>query len=72
MMRASVTVTGPPAAIWRLKSGMTEPFEPRTFPKRTAAKVVFEHCAMDCTIISHSRLLAPMIFVGLTALSVEI
>ena len=33
----SVTVTGPPAAIWRRKIGTTEPEEPSTLPKRTVA-----------------------------------
>ena len=37
-----VTVTGPPEAIWRLKMGMTLPFEPSTLPKRTAANTVFD------------------------------
>jgi len=36
----SVTVTGPPAAIWRKKSSRAEPRDPRTFPKRTLANVV--------------------------------
>ena len=31
----SLTVTGPPSAIWRWKSGTTEPEEPITLPKRT-------------------------------------
>ena len=37
VMRSSVTVTGPPAAIWRRKIGTTEPEEPSTLPKRTVA-----------------------------------
>ena len=37
VMSGSVTVTGPPAAIWRRKIGTTEPEEPSTLPKRTAA-----------------------------------
>ncbi len=40
VMRGSVTVTGPPAAIWRRKIGTTEPEEPRTLPKRTVAYFV--------------------------------
>ena len=39
-MRSSVTVTGPPRAIWRRKIGTTEPDEPSTLPKRTVAKRV--------------------------------
>ena len=72
MTRLSVTVTGPPFAIWRRNRGTTEPLDPNTLPKRTAAKVVLEQPAMDCTTISHRRLLAPMTEVGFTALSVEI
>ena len=40
-----VTVTGPPSAICFLKMGMTDPFEPSTLPKRTAANTVLERCA---------------------------
>jgi hypothetical protein len=32
-----VTVTGPPAAIWRRKIGTTLPEEPSTLPNRTVA-----------------------------------
>ena len=71
-MRLSVTVTGPPASIWRRNSGMTEPLEPSTFPKRTAAYSVLLTPFMLCRIISQKRLVAPMTLVGLTALSVEI
>ena len=39
-MRSSVTVTGPPAAIWRRKIGTTEPDEPSTLPNRTVEKRV--------------------------------
>ena len=39
---SGVTVTGPPSAIWRLNTGMTLPFEPSTFPKRTAVNTVSE------------------------------
>ena len=41
-MSGSVTVTGPPAAIWREKVGITLPLLPSTFPKRTEQKVVVE------------------------------
>ena len=37
LMRGSVTVTGPPAAIWRRKIGTTEPDDASTLPKRTVA-----------------------------------
>jgi len=40
VMSGSVTVTGPPAAIWRRKIGTTDPEEPSTLPKRTAANAV--------------------------------
>ncbi len=36
VIRGSVTVTGPPSAIWRMKVGMTDPRLPSTLPKRTA------------------------------------
>ena len=35
VIRGSVTVTGPPWAIWRAKVGITLPRLPRTLPKRT-------------------------------------
>ena len=50
---------------------MTLPLLPRTLPKRTATNFVLERSAMVCTIISQTRLLAPMTFVGFAALSVE-
>ena len=71
MTRLSVTVTGPPLRICLRKSGITLPAEPRTLPKRTATYSVAERSLIICTIISHRRLDAPMTFVGLTALSVE-
>ena len=40
VISGSVTVTGPPAAIWRRKIGTTEPEDPSTLPKRTAQKAV--------------------------------
>ena len=40
VISGSVTVTGPPAAIWRRKIGTTEPDEPSTLPNRTAVKAV--------------------------------
>src|SRR3954468_14301890 len=46
VMRSSVTVTGPPSAIWRRKIGTTEPDEPSTLPNRTVAKhVCVKRCA---------------------------
>ena len=73
MMFLSVTVTGPPSAICFLKSGITLPLLPSTFPKRTATKSVSLHWRfIICTTISQRRLEAPMMLVGLTALSVEI
>src|SRR5919106_1639186 len=39
-MSGWVTVTGPPRAIWRRKSGITLPEDPSTFPKRTQMKRV--------------------------------
>ena len=71
MIRLSVRVIGPPLAIWLLKSGITEPLEPRTLPNLTAAKLVLLS-VLHWIIISPIRLDAPMIFVGFTALSVEI
>ena len=41
-MFGSVTVTGPPAAIWRLNRGITLPLLPSTLPKRTAVNTVFD------------------------------
>jgi hypothetical protein len=40
VISGSVTVTGPPAAIWRRKIGTTEPEEPSTLPNRTAQNAV--------------------------------
>ena len=40
MMSGWVTVTGPPAAICFLNSGITLPLLPSTFPKRTATNSV--------------------------------
>ena len=40
-------VIGPPFSIWRRKSGITEPFEPSTLPKRTAANEVFERAEIE-------------------------
>ena len=39
-MSGCVTVTGPPASIWALNFGTTEPFEASTLPNRTEMKRV--------------------------------
>src|SRR3954468_5937790 len=71
-MRSSVTVTGPPSAIWRRKIGTTEPEEPRTLPKRTVANFVSgQRCWAASTANSASALEAPITVAGCTALSVE-
>ena len=52
---------------------MTEPDELITFPKRTIQNVVLsDFFSEDCTIISCKSFEAPIILVGLTALSVDI
>ena len=76
-MSLCVTVTGPPAAIWRRNVGMTDPLLPSTLPKRTAQNSVelprrFAPSALACISISQMRFVAPITLVGLTALSVEI
>ena len=71
MIRLSVSVTGPPLAICLLNNGITEPALPKTFPKRVALYFTCPYILADCTIISHIRLVAPITFVGFTALSVE-
>ena len=40
VMAGSVTVTGPPSAIWRANTSSAEPRDPSTFPKRTLANTV--------------------------------
>ena len=42
MISGWVTVTGPPCSICFLKSGITDPLLPNTFPNRTATKSVFD------------------------------
>ena len=67
-----VTVTGPPAAIWRRKIGTTEPDEPSTLPKRTAQNAVpGKRWSAASTAHSASALEAPITVAGSTALSVE-
>ena len=76
-------MTGPPAAICFSNTLSTEPFDPITLPNRTAEKLVLTLTspASNCfcarlsiiwTTISQIRLDAPIMLVGLTALSVEI
>jgi len=66
-----VMVTGPPAAICFLNSGITLPLLPNTLPKRTETNRVPLFCN-EFTASSASLLVTPMMLVGRTALSVEI
>ncbi len=71
-MRRSVTVTGPPRAIWRRKIGTTLPEEPSTLPKRTALYTVpGQRAAAPSSASSASALEAPITVAGATALSVD-
>ena len=71
-MSRCVTVSGPPAAIWRRKIGTTEPDEPSTLPKRTAQNAVpGKRWSAASTAHSASALEAPITVAGETALSVE-
>src|SRR5690554_5998760 len=82
-MSGWVTFTGPPDAIWRENMWMTLPLDPMPLPNRTATNRVawsgdrsrwqpMAGCLplRLCTYISARRLVAPMMLVGLTALSV--
>ena len=72
MISGWVTVTGPPLRICSRNSGTTEPDDSSTLPKRTIAKrVPFAVSCSACSTSSAKRLDAPMMLVGLTALSVE-
>ena len=72
VIAGSVTVTGPPAAIWRRKIGTTEPEDPSTLPKRTLANCVSgKRASPASTAHSASALDAPMTVAGATALSVD-
>ena len=66
--------TGPPARICWRNSCTTEPELSSTLPKRTMVKMVRSAVAprAACRTSSARRLLAPMMLVGRTALSVEI
>src|SRR5438046_1400448 len=71
-MRGSVTVTGPPAAIWRRKIGTTDPDEPSTLPKRTVVNTVFgKRRCRPSTAHSAIAFDAPITVAGRTALSVD-
>ena len=72
---------GPPLDICSLNIGTTDPEEFSTFPNLTIENFVYEDLvelsfllfsAYTCTISSANLLDAPIILVGLTALSVEI
>ena len=71
-MSSWVTVTGPPSLIWFMKSGITEPFEPKTFPNLTATNSVLDFSLYVWTNISQILFVVPITDVGFTALSVEI
>ena len=68
-----VTVTGPPAAIWRRKIGITDPDEPSTLPNRTAENRVAmsSRWPTASTIHSQSAFDWPITVCGFAALSVE-
>ena len=66
---------GPPSLICFLNFGITEPEDSNTFPNLTIEKLVliFLIClCTDCMQSSESLLEAPIILVGLTALSLDI
>ena len=69
--RLSVTVTGPPASIWRRNTRATLPRDSRTFPKRTAQRMRHGRRDAACMYISPRRFAAPITPAGRTALSVE-
>ena len=74
IMSLCVTVKGPPLSICFLNNGITEPLEPKTLPNLVIMNLVLPAATVfwQQTIISAMRLVAPITFVGLTALSVEI
>ncbi len=75
VISGSVIVTGPPAAICRLNSGITEPRESRTLPNRVDANMGPSERRM-ALLADMSRsamsLEVPITLVGLTALSDEV
>ena len=75
VIRWSVRVIGPPAAIWAWNSGTTEPREPSTLPNRIAEKIGPPSCRWALAA-EHNRspmsLDVPITLVGFTALSDEV
>src|SRR6476469_9296111 len=79
-MSGWVTVTGPPASIWALNFGTTEPFEASTLPNRTEISRIGNlvppwddrSWSSAWQYISAKRLVRPSIETGSIALSVEI
>src|SRR6267143_4275277 len=79
-MSGGVTVTGPPAAIWALNFGTTEPLEASTLPNRTEMRRIggpsvaraAKSASSAWQYISANRLVAPSIEIGSIALSVDI
>src|SRR6516164_8238399 len=79
-MSGWVTVTGPPASIWALNFGTTEPLDASTLPNRTAMSRIggrpagwaLRSASSAWQYISANRLVAPRIETGSIALSVEI
>ena len=67
-----VIVNGPPFAICFLNFGTTDPDDPKTFPNLNMQNFVSIFELNACKINSEILFEAPIIFVGLTALSVEI
>src|ERR1700730_1474708 len=73
----SVTVTGPPASIWALNFGTTDPLEASTLPNRTAIRRsggrplarAAKSASNAWQYISANRLVAPSIEIGSIALS---
>ena len=63
---------GPPLWICFSKRGITDPVDPSTLPKRRILKFVLEFLLIIWIYFSQSLFVAPIIFEGLTALSVDI
>ena len=70
LMSGCVIVSACFFSSWCCSVGTTLPLEPSTFPKRTDTQRM-PFAGRDATISSHTRFVAPMILVGLTALSEE-
>src|SRR5215211_7769872 len=80
-MSGWVTVTGPPASIWALNLGTTEPLDANTLPNRQAIRRIDwrpppvrrpRSASSAWQYISANRLVAPSTETGSIALSVEI